>query len=65
MLNISLTIHGRCPSNNLVILLVVQDRHLILFLNQDPNLLRTYAIQQEGSLLIGLLVFLSLLPCIY
>ncbi|XP_019054595.1 PREDICTED: serine/threonine-protein phosphatase 4 regulatory subunit 3-like isoform X2 [Nelumbo nucifera] len=29
---------------------------LILFLNQDPNLLRTYAIRQEGSLLLGLLV---------
>ncbi|XP_077217272.1 uncharacterized protein LOC143851645 [Tasmannia lanceolata] len=29
---------------------------LILFLNQDPNLLRTYVIQQEGNTLLGLLV---------
>nr|DAD38239.1 TPA_asm: hypothetical protein HUJ06_008880 [Nelumbo nucifera] len=29
---------------------------LILFLNQDPNLLRTYVIRQEGSPLLGLLV---------
>ncbi|XP_058076117.1 uncharacterized protein LOC131224775 isoform X2 [Magnolia sinica] len=29
---------------------------LILFLNQDPNLLRTYVIQQEGNVLLGLLV---------
>ncbi|KAG9457907.1 hypothetical protein H6P81_002415 [Aristolochia fimbriata] len=29
---------------------------LLLFLNQDPNLLRTYVIQQEGNTLLGLLV---------
>ncbi|KAK1294156.1 hypothetical protein QJS10_CPA16g01641 [Acorus calamus] len=29
---------------------------LILFLNQDPNFLRTYVIQQEGNVLLGLLV---------
>ncbi|XP_068659853.1 uncharacterized protein [Aristolochia californica] len=29
---------------------------LLLFLNQDPNLLRTYIIQQEGNTLLGLLV---------
>ncbi|OVA02543.1 protein of unknown function DUF625 [Macleaya cordata] len=29
---------------------------LILFLSQDPNLLRTYVVRQEGSLLLGLLV---------
>ncbi|URD78394.1 hypothetical protein MUK42_19060 [Musa troglodytarum] len=29
---------------------------LILFLNQDPNLLRSYVIQQEGNSLLGLLV---------
>ncbi|XP_043709289.1 serine/threonine-protein phosphatase 4 regulatory subunit 3-like isoform X3 [Telopea speciosissima] len=29
---------------------------LILFLNQDPNLLRSYVIRQEGSPLLGLLV---------
>lgn len=29
---------------------------LILFLNQDPNLLRAYVIQQEGNSLLGLLV---------
>jgi len=29
---------------------------LILFLNQDPNLLRSYIVQQEGNSLLGLLV---------
>ncbi|KAK1317829.1 hypothetical protein QJS10_CPA05g00247 [Acorus calamus] len=29
---------------------------LILFLNQDPNFLRTYVIHQEGNVLLGLLV---------
>ncbi|XP_009384999.2 uncharacterized protein LOC135626966 isoform X1 [Musa acuminata AAA Group] len=29
---------------------------LILFLNQDPNLVRSYVIQQEGNSLLGLLV---------
>ncbi|KAI4334946.1 hypothetical protein L6164_013641 [Bauhinia variegata] len=29
---------------------------LILFLNQDPNLLRSYVVQQEGITLLGLLV---------
>ncbi|XP_042991229.1 serine/threonine-protein phosphatase 4 regulatory subunit 3-like isoform X3 [Carya illinoinensis] len=29
---------------------------LILFLNQDPNLLRSYVVRQEGVLLLGLLV---------
>lgn len=29
---------------------------LVLFLNQDPNLLRTYIIQQDGYSLLGLLV---------
>jgi hypothetical protein len=29
---------------------------VILFLNQDPNLLRSYIVQQEGNSLLGLLV---------
>lgn len=32
---------------------------LILFLNQDPNLLRSYVIRPEGISLMGLLVWLS------
>ncbi|CAK7326379.1 unnamed protein product [Dovyalis caffra] len=32
---------------------------LILFLNQDPNLLRAYVVRQEGIQLLGLLVSLS------
>ncbi|XP_035548315.1 serine/threonine-protein phosphatase 4 regulatory subunit 3-like isoform X4 [Juglans regia] len=32
---------------------------LILFLNQDPNLLRSYVVRQEGVLLLGLLVCMA------
>lgn len=35
---------------------------LILFLNQDPNLLRSFIIQQEGNTLLGLLVCFFALP---
>lgn len=36
---------------------------LILFLNQDPNLLRSYVVRQEGIPLLGLLVCSS--PSLY